>query len=187
MTEEWRAVDGYRGLYDVSNHGRIRSYDRIVRTKDRCGSWTTRKMNGKILSTPPNNQGKGYPYCNLVKNGKRVSVTVHRLVALTYVPNPDDKPEVNHKDGNPRNNHFSNLEWVTHKENMVHASISGLLPEGMSGPGEKSPAAKLTDDDVRRIKRRLHIGESCKIIAKDFIVGESAIREIKMRRSWVHV
>ena len=82
-------------------------------------------VNGK--EKQPSQNYKGYLIVNLCSNGKSHLRRVHRLVAVTFIPNPDNKPDVNHKDGNKQNNRVDNLEWVTNSENHWHASREGLL------------------------------------------------------------
>lgn len=108
MQEVWKDIEGYEGLYQVSNLGRIKSLCR----------------EGCFLGVFYNR--KGYARCRLYKDGKGRNFRVHRLVAMTFIPNPDNKPEVNHIDGNKRNNCVTNLEWVTSSENHVHAYVTGL-------------------------------------------------------------
>ena len=107
-SEQWRAVEGYPE-YEVSNFGRVKGH-------------------GKIMK--PYKQKLTYRTVDLYKNGKRIARgLVHRMVANAFIPNPDNKPEVNHIDGNPSNNRVDNLEWVTHYENHLHAHRTGLIPE----------------------------------------------------------
>jgi hypothetical protein len=108
MGEEWRKINNW---YEVSNFGNVRSIDRIVPRGN-----TPYLLRGKRLKR--HLDGHGYWNVNMVVDGRHKVVKVHRLVALAFIPNPDNKPEVNHIDNNPRNNNVSNLEWCTHKENM---------------------------------------------------------------------
>lgn len=98
--EVWRTVVGYEGKYMVSNIGRVKSL-----------------VSNCILNQYDRN---GYPHVGLYKNLKTKSLKVHRLVAVAFVGNPDNKPFVNHKDGTRNNNHVENLEWVTNQENRQH-------------------------------------------------------------------
>ena len=119
--EIWKDIKGYEGLYQVSNYGRVRSLDRII-----VDNWCTRKFKGKVLNPTEHNGKQPYLYVALSKQGKAKKVFVHQLVAEAFVPNPENKPQVNHKDGNPKNNKASNLEWVTNAENTQHAYNTGL-------------------------------------------------------------
>lgn len=91
----------------------------------------------------------GYYYIRLLGEGKDVTISVHRLVALTFLPNPDNKPQVNHIDGNKLNNHVSNLEWCTNGENQIHAHRNNLQP---TRKGENNGNNKLTQSDVDYIR-----------------------------------
>lgn len=104
--EVWKDIKGYEELYQVSNYGRIKSLN-YNRTKKE-----------KIMSL--NNDSWGYLIVGLYKS-KRKNFRVHRLVAETFISNPENKPQVNHIDGNKQNNIVSNLEWVTQNENMKHS------------------------------------------------------------------
>lgn len=110
--ERWAAVAGYEGLYEVSDHGRVRSFHH--------------RPEGRVLRPGQNRtkeeESKGYLFVNLYKtNAAPKCVSVHRLVAQAFVTNPRNSEEVNHKDGQLKNNHFKNLEWVTRLENVQHA------------------------------------------------------------------
>lgn len=120
--EEWKDVEGYEGLYQVSNEGRVKSLEKRVPGK--CGCSQVKRE--RILKVTVNSGG--YPHCDVYKNGKHETVSVHRLVADAFISNPDNLPCVNHKDGDKTNNNVSNLEWVTYKENTAHAVSTGLLP-----------------------------------------------------------
>ena len=116
MIEEWRPIEGYEGLYEVSSYGRVRSLDKYV--KSGYGSYRLRK--GKILS--PGIRPDGYLFVNLTYNGKHKTITVHRLVAQAFLPNPDNLSEVNHKDEDKSNNRVENLEWCDRKYNLNYGS-----------------------------------------------------------------
>lgn len=104
MLEIWKNIEGYNGKYQVSSWGKIRNAE-----------------TGTILK--PYRNSKGYLKVGLHVKGKRIPVKhrVNRLVAQAFIPNPNNLPQVNHKDGNKENNSFTNLEWVTNEENYIHA------------------------------------------------------------------
>lgn len=118
----WVSVFGYEGEYQVSNLGQVRSLNRVITYAD--GS--TRRRQGKILK--PYVSPSGYCTVYLAHNGHQSAKFVHVLVANAFLPKPDYKVEVNHKDGNKKNNCIENLEWCTHRENILHSFSSGLHP-----------------------------------------------------------
>jgi NUMOD4 motif/HNH endonuclease len=115
----WKDIVGYEGLYQVSNEGEIRSLDRIVSYTDSLGRNYNRKVKGRIRKQGTVN---GYRVVNLCTEGKMVGAYVHRTVAQAFLPNPDNKPQVNHKDEDKRNNHVDNLEWMTAEENHEYGT-----------------------------------------------------------------
>ena len=112
MTEEFRDIPGYEGLYEVSNLGRVR-------------------RNGKILKPWKNNWG--YLLVSLCKNGIVRNARIHRLVALAFIPNPQNLPQVNHKDEDKTNNAVSNLEWCTAGYNINYSQSKPVLQFDKSG------------------------------------------------------
>ena len=106
MKEIWKDIKGYEGLYQVSNFGRVKSSTKILANR---------------LSK------RGYYIVTLYKNAKGVTKTVHRLVAQAFIPNPDNLPQVNHKDENKLNNRVDNLEWCTAKYNINYSSAKPIL------------------------------------------------------------
>lgn len=117
---EWRDIPGYEGAYQATKTGRIRSLTRSVRCRS---NGTITRPGRELLQTVNLN---GYATVPLSVEGKSKICSVHRLVALTYLPNPENKPQVNHIDGNKLNNDVTNLEWVTQSENIQHAKAQGL-------------------------------------------------------------
>lgn len=111
--EIWKPIEGTDGRYEVSNTGKIRSLNY--------------KNTGKTVELKPAPDPKGYIKTMILVNGKYKTVKLHRLVAEAFIPNPENKPQVNHKDGNKNNNAVSNLEWSTNIDNAHHAIIHGLF------------------------------------------------------------
>lgn len=134
---------------------------------------------GKVINlkwnreVKPQPNGKGYLRVHIA--GKMYFV--HRLVAEKYVPNPENKPQVNHKDGDKKNNNSSNLEWVTNRENRLHA-----VKKGFHIQGEKCPWAKLTAKSVKYIRDNPDINR--RELAAKFGVSEITITDVLKRKSW---
>ena len=112
--EIWKDVKGYEKFYEVSNYGRVRSKERTVNNK----VFKPRYISG-------GDNGKGYKKMILNDGVKKERVYIHRIVAEAFIPNPLNKPYINHIDNNPNNNCASNLEWCTPKENMMWMHIQG--------------------------------------------------------------
>lgn len=124
MEEIWKDIPGYEGFYQASTLGRIRSVDHYAMHSTGNGK-VFRK--GKILRLQ--NEGNRYLSVYLSKFGKYATCLVHRLVATTFIPNPDNLPVINHIDLNTHNNAVSNLEWVTQQDNCLHAIANGHSPK----------------------------------------------------------
>lgn len=115
MQEIWKDIKGYEGLYQISNLGNVKSFPRK-------GTHTIKE---RIIKFTKSN--KGYCIAVLKNNYVQKALSVHRLVAQAFIPNPDNLPQVNHIDGNKLNNCVDNLEWCTNKQNRKHASKNHLL------------------------------------------------------------
>ena len=169
--ETWKPVPfpPFDEYYEVSTLGRLRVL------KGRQGTKA-----GKILKATVRKTG----HCQYVFKApgiKPLPMLLHRVVALAHIPNPDGLAEVNHRDGDKSNNGVDNLEWMTRQENMKHAYENGLMHVGT-----QNHATKLTDDQIREIRRRvLEGGESRHQMAKEFGIGVSHCSRIvsgKVRR-----
>ena len=168
--EEWRPIKGYEGFYEVSNLGRVRSCDR----REKHSDGHLRMRYGKMLHSSI--QDRGYAHVILHQNGNRKTHAIHRLVATAFIPNPENRTTVNHIDGNKQNNNFQNLEWVSPKQNTVHAVKLGLVKSG-----EESHKAKLTSAQVQEI-RSLYVPKDKKYggraLAERYNVSTSTIGKI---------
>lgn len=145
------------------------------------------ELNGKPLKARKNSQG--YLRVSVHKNGQRKRYFCHRLVAKAFIPNPLDKPEVNHKDGNPLNNNLSNLEWVTSSENKLHAYRTGLRKPSPNY-GEDCGTSKLKEEDVlhiRSVAKESGRYYGRKKLAKKYGVSENAIKYVVNGRTWNHI
>lgn len=123
--EIWKDIPDFGGFYQISNFGRIKSKDRMFNGRLFLGKIK------KICETSKRKNSKQGYLCTRMKdlNGKSHCLYIHRLVAETFIPNPENKPTVNHKDGNKHNNNVKNLEWCTFSENNKHAIENHLRPK----------------------------------------------------------
>ena len=121
MEELWKDIKGYEGLYQASNLGRIKSLKREWQSAN--GS---KRKHGEII-LKQRVQKTGYLLVKLCKNGKQKYMSVHRIIAEMFLSNPSNLPQVNHIDGNKQNNKTENLEWVTPKQNIEHATKNNLI------------------------------------------------------------
>jgi len=179
IEEVWKDIPGYEGIYQASNQGRIRSIDRFI--TNRYKQLQPRK--GAMMSVSLHRQGYGRVL--LTKDRKSKTVFIHRLIALTFIPNPQEKKEVNHKNGIKMDNTVDNLEWCTPSENVKHAHRTGLLTTIM---GEKHYKSKLSEEDVKKIRHDYAMGHtSHKKLAKEYNLNQKSIWAILHRTSWKHI
>lgn len=114
--EIWQPICGFEGIYEISNLGKVRSLDRIVTYTNRWGTETRRTYKSVILK--PSEDKDGYLFVTLKINGEETHKVIHRLLAETFIPNPENKPTVNHINHNRQDNRLENLEWATYPEQM---------------------------------------------------------------------
>ena len=149
MKEIWKEIRNFEGLYEVSNIGRVKSVQRVVIRKNNVPC----TIKEKIIKQWKNN--KGYCCVNLCKNGKSYPCTVHRLVALAFVPNPNGYPEVMHDDENKDNNIYTNLIWGLHKDNMNYPLLKKIESELLSGINHPNYGKHLLDNTKYKIKSKM--------------------------------
>lgn len=150
--EEWRPIEGFPN-YAVSDAGRV------ARVFNGTGKFSSRGRGGRILK--PYHAKVGYYVVNLCQNGSPVLRKIHRLVAMAFLPRDPKRTHVNHVNGDKLDNRLSNLEWCTHRENLAHASATGLIAFGA-----RLPHTKFSSDVVAAVLRdRAHTGDTLKQIA----------------------
>lgn len=170
-------IQGYEGLYYVTDTGEVWSYDKEYTLpihnikKVKKGRKISPSINGK--------NKKGYYCVKLYNHGVIKNISIHRLVATAFIKKIKNKTHVNHKNGNKLDNNFANLEWATPSQNMIHAYKTGL---------NKPPAtAKLNYDNIFEIRKLLRSGLACRQISKMFSVCPGTIELIKNKKTWKHV
>lgn len=178
MEEIWKDIEEAKGLYQVSNKGRIKSLERIIIRSDNK-PYTSRE---KILKQQIDKVG-GY-YMVTLRSINR-TLLVSRLVAIAFIPNPSNKEEVNHKLGDKSKNSTEDLEWTTPVENMRHA-FDNKLNSGKLG--EINGAHKLTEEEVLEIRELYNKKKAYqRELAKAYGVSTSQIQNIIYRKHWNHI
>lgn len=176
VEEEWRPC--FCGHYEVSSSARVR-----------------RKSTGRFLSASPN--GSGYLKTSVCVEGNEITVSVHRLVAEAFHGPCPDGYVVNHIDGNKRNNVPENLEYVTPRENSLHAARAGLAPSGKrhgrstkperTARGERVNTAKLNEDQVKEARSLRASGWKLSQLCARFGISKSAMHALCSGKNWGHV
>jgi hypothetical protein len=173
-TEIWEEIEGYRGMYLISNSGNVMRKNSIIKNNE---------IVSYILQRKNLRNNKGYKVVTLFDHSKAKTVKVHRLVAKAFIPNPNNLPCVNHKDGIKSNNDMNNLEWCNIKFNNQHAYNNGLKNKSI---GENSNFNKLKEHQV------IDILNNCNSSNKEYYmeklnVSRSLINSILSKRVWKHL
>ncbi len=176
MPVNWLPVVGYEGIYEVSDSGAVRSLDRTtMRSNGRPQRWK-----GKLLRIQADEAGYR---CVQLWNKTPRSHFVHRLVAAAFIGPCPDGGEVNHKDGDKSRNMHDNLEYMTPLQNVRHSR--DVL--GFDNRGERSGMAKLTETEVREIRRLCTQGELQRIVADKFKISACHVSSIVKGQRWAHL
>lgn len=172
MTERWKDVVGYEGLYQVSDYGRLKRMVSIKCKKERIKKPVTTR-NGRLSTT-------------LYKNNIEQKMLIHRLVLMSFVGLPEADQITRHLDGNPMNNNLTNLRWGTHKENQQDSIKHGTKsdPPRVDNSGSKNGQSKLTESQVSKIKVMAKAGKyTQREIAEMFGITQQTVSDIHVGRS----
>lgn len=194
--EVWKDIPGHEGVYQASTLGRIKAYSKCI-NHFRGGK---RKIAEKILKGHVNK--RGYKIVTLHKDGELFSRKVHRLIAITHIPNPENKPEVNHMKNelgivDKTDNRVLVLEWSTSKENIQDSWKNGLSKYSEKARkavseickkrvGSKNPVSKLTEKEVLEI-RRIGGSISQSKIAEKYSINQQTVSKIINNKRWTHL
>ena len=183
--EEWRPLKvlkkgkiyDYDGYYEISNYGRVKSMGKYH-------GKTNRFFNEQHIIKAKINKD-GYLLYRVSILGKGNYITAHRAVATTFISNVDNLPQINHIDGNKKNNCIDNLEWCTASQNVKHAYSNGLkFSSGMSMPKEQNPNSKYTQKQIDEIRDKRARGYKLKELSKEYGSNEGYISRICNHKFW---
>jgi len=172
--EVWQPIPGFEGAYEASSNGQVRSLSRVA-----CNG---RTVPAKILT--PSCRGGRYLYVMLGKDGQRFYFGVHQIVLMTFVGRCPEGMQGCHFNGNMSDNRIENLRWDTSKANHADRRRHGRITVTR---GEGHYASKLTEDNVRSIRRLVHEGAIQRRVAEKFGIHPTTVCEIVKREKWAHV
>ena len=170
----WKPIPGWEDYYEVSDEGNVKSLERIVT----FGKGGEKLKKESILKARINSNG--YPAINLCKNGKCKQIENHRLVALTFIDNPHNKPSVNHINGIKTDNRVENLEWATWSEQQRHARAMGLVvfTDKQREIFENANRNKVISDETKRKMSISNMGKT------PWNKGLTRLEMQKYKKSW---
>lgn len=174
QVEIWLPVVGYEGLYEISNLGRLKACKKTDSKGNRREEFIMKQSVTRC----------GYCQVQLCKNAVKIKKYIHRLVAHAFITNHENKPQVNHIDGDKQNNCVSNLEWNSLSENYLHAYSSGL---NKGKKGIKCNFVKLNEVQVIEIKELIKEMVKDYIIAQKYGVSRTCIHDIRTNKRWKHL
>ncbi len=178
--EVWRNIIGYEGVYQISNFGRVKTLEGFLIKNRKGGLKMAVHVPEKIRSETLT--ANGYRNVSLWRNGVASYNLSHRLVAIHFIKNPENLLYVLHIDDNPKNPHFKNLKWGTQSDNLKDCSNKNRGFKGI-----KNNLSKLSEQDVRDIRKALLSGMSAYKTAPLFGVTKAVILSIKHGKTWSHV
>lgn len=181
MVEVWKVIPGYVGLYEVSDHGQVRSY---AHTGRKPKSGVVKRRDVPIILRPTRSKKvDGYVQVDLQYEGERKIGRVHRLVAEAFIGDPPfEGALVMHKDDDKSNNHYSNLAWGTTADNVDDKVSKSRQPMGI-----KMYNARLQDADIPQIRGLINAGWTLSEVGRMFEVSAATIRDVITGRTWKHV
>ncbi|MES3006128.1 MAG: HNH endonuclease [Patescibacteria group bacterium] len=180
LDEQWVEIEGHSNVF-ISTHGRIKSINK------------TYVNYGNVRAVPDKyyKQQKlrnGYWFIKLGANNKKINYMVHRLVAKAFIHNPENKPQVNHKNSIRHDNRVENLEWCTRSENAKHGVLAGNIKPPISKlKGEQCHLSKLKDADIQTIFNLYKYGIGIRKISEQFSVDQNTVIAILDRSTWKHL
>ncbi len=161
MNSEWKDIEGFEGLYKVNRNGDVLS---LV-------GWNGKQYINRERILKPTLTTTGYQKVDLKRDGKRKSLKLHRIVAMAFIPNPNNYPIINHIDGNPLNNSIENLEWCTQKHNCKHAYDTGLRKRKLNEANVVEEYCKSDKTSATKVARRFNATTSsvCRVLKQNNI------------------